>query len=534
MISLQKDKSFKINLPKKISHDNVEIYLIGTIFNLEKLKQKNKINSVNELNILLDLYTKTNLKFIDELTGNFNMIIFDKNKETLFLIKDKLGSYPLFYTFQNRLLIFSDSLKEITKLPSIVKKINKQALANYLGYTYIYEPFTIYENIYKVPKGSILEYNFKNIKIKNYFNLANEYKNTLKNNDVDLEKTINNLVAQVGKKKSQVGVFLSSGKDSVLLAKKTQDCYLPTINTYTLSIPSQNDEAPAAKKIAKFLKTNHHTIILKENKIKDTIKSLAKIYEEPFADPSIIPTNYLINNITDKNDFYLMGEGSDAIFLANEMYKIFDLKGRLKLIFNKYFRQRKYHNFDQMAQINIVSRFRYSNNLVKIKGQVYDLPKLKNKRYRACLGDLNNTVSEKYRMKYFYPLKNINMAFYTPFYNEQLILDTFKLKTKKIYHHGHGKLIFDNILFKNIPMKYFANYQKKGFGIPLISWVQKFMLDDIKKISTKNFIAKQNLFDYNNLMNLIIDFEINKDYDRAVVLWSYYLFQLWYKENVGD
>jgi asparagine synthase (glutamine-hydrolysing) len=147
---------------------------------------------------------------------------------------------------------------------------------------------------------------------------------------------------------------------------------------------------------------------------------------------------------------------------------------------------------------------------------------------------LTNTVSERYRVKTGSLANYHNYQYYTPFYEPNILLETFAIPTKKIYYKGKGKQIFEQILYSHIDKKYYETYKKNGFGIPLVDWVKRMMLDDIKKISTQKFIKKQNLFDYQELSELINSFENQPNYNKGVVLWCYYVFQLWYKYNIND
>lgn len=528
---------------KKINED-LFVFIKGKIFNILSIADKNKINSKKPEQIIATLYKRKKLNFLKLLDGSFSLVIYDKKKDLLYLIKDKLGNEPIYYYHNNDVLMFSSSLKELLKINEFPKEINKQALANYLGYMYIYEPLTIFNNTYKVEKGSYIKYDGKKINKKNYFNLWDEYekRKVEKKSEEEIvdefSKIFKNNIQKYGKKSSQVGVLLSSGKDSTLLAKLANDFYTKKINTYTLGFENKLDESKDAQKLAGFIGSNHHTVILKEKDVIATIKKVASYYDEPFADPSIIPSLYLIENIKDKNDFYLTGDGNDALFLNSKMYEIYDFYPRMKVILRKLqnmsLKKRYYQNFSEMAQVNIIRRFNYSDKLVGIKGQVYPLKKEKEKIRSASIGDLTNTVSEKYRVKTNTLMKAFNWELYTPFYDPSVILKNFSLPTKMMNKNGKGKILFDKILYQSIPEKYFGNYKKKGFGIPTEDWVLRLMLPEIKKLSSKKFIDNQKLFSYEELNKLIENFEKDATYGKAIVLWCYYVFQLWYNQFIEN
>lgn len=541
---LNNDKrEFNIN-NKIINSDNILVYIKGTIFNLNEIKLKYKIKSNNINNIIKILYKNNNLNFVKNLDGNFLIIIYDFHKDVLYLVNDKLGSEHIYYYFKNNDFVFSTSLKMILNSNFVSKKIDKQVLSNYLGYSYIYEPYTIFENIYKVPKGSILKLQKLKMSIKKYYSLEDEYlklkeeeeNKTYEKLAIEYEQLFIESIKKRGNIDSQVGIFMSSGKDSTLLAQLSSNYFNKKVNTYTLGFNNERDESYLANNIANYIGSNHHCIMLNDKSVMQIIKKIPKYYEEPFADPSIIPSIYMIEHIKDNNDFYLAGEGNDSIFIASAMYNVFNFIPRTKLLIRKYINilmgKRTYKNFNEMAQINIINRFNYSDKIINCKGKVYELPKCKNKRMRSVIGDLNNTVPEKYRVKTSSLTSYYDYKYYTPYYDPPILDKIFSTPINKLYNNKKGKYIFDNVLYRNIPSQYFNNYKKMGFGFPTIDWVNRIMMPDIKKISTQKYIENQNIFDYCELVSLFKSFEKKPNYDKAIVIWNYYVFQLWYIENI--
>lgn len=520
---------------KEIVLDDLFIHFEGIIFNKDKLLKKYKIKGKKDEELIKYLYKQNKINFVKELDGDFLIVIYEHQK--LYLIADKLCNKHIYYYHKNDNLIFSTSLKLIVKNKNFNKEINEQAIANYLGYNNFNDEQTLFKNTFKLKAGTFLKYYQGKIDIKKYFDLIEEYKkSTIEKISEEeyikkYEKQFKECLLKIGKPK-KVGILMSSGKDSTLLAALAKKYFKCEINTYTLGFENERDESKDAAKIAKSLKTNHHTIILPDKDVKKTIQKIPYYYEEPFADPSNIPTIYLIEHIKENNDFYITGDDNDTIFLSYFNYHIYDLKMRTKYFIKKIINilngKRVYHNFSERSQLNVISRFNYSDKLLKVPGNVFKLEKVKNPKITAMIGDLKHILPFKYKMKIKSVMNKNNFKYFTPFYDVDLIKLIFKTPIKYV----ENKYISDKVLYKNIDNDLFANYKKKGFGIPLINWLKRFMLDDIKKISTKKYIDEQNIFNYEELNNLIKEFEINLDYNRAVVLYSYYVFQLWYKENL--
>lgn len=526
---------------KKCKLKDIFVFCKGKIFNFNELCSKHNISAKTNEELILELYLKQSLKFLNELDGNFAIVIYDSKIDKLYLIKDKLGSFVIYYSVNKNNFLFSTSLKMLMDCNEFEKRIDNQALANFLGYGYIYEPFSIFHGTKKLEKGKYLILDNMKVKILQYFNLRDEYKNTKKiikvsNMENDLSNLFYNSLAKLGNKDSQVGVLMSSGKDSTLLAKLAQNHFKTQINTYTLGFENERDETVKANKIAEYIGSNHHSIILKDKYVKSVIKKIPLIYDEPFADPSIIPSIYLFDEMDKENDFLITGDGVDTIFMSNDMFNIYDTIPRFKLFIRKIIgiikQRRVYKDFSEMAQVNIISRFNYSDKLLSLNGKVFELENNDDKRRESCLGGLLYTVPDKYNYKSVMLSKYHGFKYFAPFYDIDILKRTFEVSTREFNKEGKKKYIFEKVLYNNIPKSFFEDYKKNGFGVPIIDWLKRFMLDDLKKISTEEFIKKQDLFKYEELMNLIRSFEEKPNYDKALVLWGYYNFQLWYKHNM--
>ena len=265
------------------------------------------------------------------------------------------------------------------------------------------------------------------------------------------------------------------------------------------------------------------------------MKIIAKAYEEPFGDPSILPCTYLFSHIKDKNDFIITGDSCDAIFGNADMYRVCSLPNRLNLKFkrfnNRKCHKRYYRDYSEMIQVNILNRFDYSDKLLGVKGVCKNVEKVDSDVRNSLLFDLCNTVTEKFKVKTTALANYYNINNYTPYFDIDILQKTFEIPLRKIRRKGKGKYIFRKVLYNNIPEKYYAEYKKKGFGIPMKKWCQDVFFKEAVKLSDKEFIEKQNLFKYDELTKLFDDFKNEPDYNKSIVIWNYYVFQNWYKEN---
>ena len=222
-------------------------------------------------------------------------------------------------------------------------KINLQSVKEYLSLSYIPSPKTIYENIFKLEPGSFINLNLslfdknsshgfvdfkkqKKIKVENYWSPF--FKNpplNIKNNFQDYKKIINNKIEISVKDKMisdvPIGVFLSGGIDSSLVAAIMKKYSETKINTFTVASENSNfDESERAKEISKHLGANHHLIEVSKKQQLEVINDINNIYDEPFSDSSQIPTIILSKFTKDYVKVALTGDGADEIFYGYNRY----------------------------------------------------------------------------------------------------------------------------------------------------------------------------------------------------------------------
>ena len=349
----------------------------GEIYNFKELyfelSDKN-LKSNSDTEVLLEYYNEFGIdKLIEKVNGMYAFSIYDKKKNQIIISRDKVGKKPLYYYFDSEFLIWGSEIKIFKNSPISKKlKLNFNALDNFFKVGYIPNPLSIFKEIIKIQPGETLVIDLKLIKKTSKRNFFIKKENQLIENSI--EKTIEDAVKIRTISDVPYGVFLSSGIDSTLVAailKKQKN----NVSSFSIGIKDNKlvDESSDSKKIAKSLGLNHNELIINENDLIDYFPKLAKVYGEPFADTSQIPTLILSEFSKKKITVALSGDGGDEIFCGYNRY-LYALKYEkiLRAIF-------KLNN-----SINII---KYLKNLFKIPGF-----KLGNKLFLK-LNTLNNTTS---------------------------------------------------------------------------------------------------------------------------------------------
>jgi asparagine synthase (glutamine-hydrolysing) len=265
-----------------------------------------------------------------KLVGMFALVIIDNLTKEIHLVRDHLGVKPLYYGIFNQIILFGSQIKSFIPHPAFKKELNEQAIALYFKYNYIPAPYAIYNNCYKLEPGQCIT--FKNgviIKKYNYFSMQNIVAtgraNILNNSKEEIiniaeELLINSVNSQM-LADVPVGVFLSGGIDSSLVAALAQQHSSKPIKTFTIGFnePDYN-EANFALNIAKHLGTDHIEEYMPINKAMDIIPEIPEYCDEPLGDASEIPT-LLVSKLARKHvKVVLSGDGGDEFFAGYSRY----------------------------------------------------------------------------------------------------------------------------------------------------------------------------------------------------------------------
>lgn len=326
------DLSANGNQPMTSSCGRYVISFNGEIYNFrEKLikltKEYNvKFSNKTDTIVLLELISKYGIEVaLSQVEGMFAFAVWDRKKKKLYLARDRFGEKPLFYYRDKKSIIFGSELKVIKSFNQINLRISKKASFYYSILGYIPAPYSIYEDVFKVKPGEIIEINKDNSISKKIYYSLNPKTESHKIDYADFKSKIKNSLNESIKKMMvadvDVGCFLSGGVDSSLVAFFMQKNSTKKIKTFTVGFDEkQYDESLYANKISRSLGTNHHEIIVNSNDMIKHLDSLVDIFDEPFSDSSFIPT-YLISKLAASHvKVVLSGDGGDEIFLGYNRY----------------------------------------------------------------------------------------------------------------------------------------------------------------------------------------------------------------------
>lgn len=322
---------------------NGEIYNHQTI--REKLLRDNKVSrfrGTSDTEVLAEAISAYGMKdTLAMVKGMFAIAVYDKEKRMLSLARDRVGEKPLYYGFvDNMRFVFGSDLNSIAALDGFDNPINTRVLKDYFRYGYIAAPYSIYENIYKLQPGKYLEmrHPFTEYDIKTYWSMTDAavygqthlFRGSETEAAEELERLLKESIRGQMVADVPVGAFLSAGIDSSTVVALMQSLSERQVRSFTIGMWDEKfNEAKAAKEIAEHLGTKHTELYITEQDAKDVIPHLARMFGEPYADSSQIPT-YLVSKMTREHvTVSLSGDGGDELFCGYNTY------GSIDRIWNK-------------------------------------------------------------------------------------------------------------------------------------------------------------------------------------------------------
>jgi asparagine synthase (glutamine-hydrolysing) len=258
--------------------------------------------------------------------GMFAFALYDTQQRCLFLARDRFGEKPLYYTLQRGRLAFGSELRAVVTGPEISVSINQKAVQVFLQLNYIPAPLSIYSEVMKLPAGCVMRVNEAGIHLERYWKLSDLYYRTdLLYSDAEYDQVFEALLENAAKRRMvadvPVGAFLSGGIDSAAIAAAMQVGTGKKVRTFTIGYgnPVYN-EAGDARKVASALGTDHSELIVTPQDALGVIPRLSRIFDEPFADSSQIPT-LLISQLARKQvKVALTGDAGDELFGGYNRY----------------------------------------------------------------------------------------------------------------------------------------------------------------------------------------------------------------------
>jgi asparagine synthase (glutamine-hydrolysing) len=575
------DLSASANQP--MHFDGLHLIFNGEIYNYDEIRNElidlgHQFLTHSDTEVILHGWRQWGEASIDKWHGMFCIVMFDEKKNELIGIRDRAGVKPFHYYWRDGLFIFGSELKAIIAHPGFEKNIDSEAVASFLQYGYISQPYCIFSNVRKLAAGHLfrLDLSARTIAERQYWNVYDCYNKpkmeigfdeALKETENILQRSFQyRMVADV-----PVGVFLSGGFDSSCVTALLQKNSTEKIKTFTIGTTDKSlDEAPFAKEIAKHLGTDHTEYYCTPKEALDIIPELPFYYDEPFADSSAIPTILVSRLARKKVTVALSADAGDEVFAGYNRYDYLMKYGKrlqsMPGIVRKavagvmeavpsgsipYF-NRKYNFHSRYTKLRNLLKDPSPFQMLKSLSQVFNQDEI-DALFAKPVDEMPTAhSSDELQKEYYDPLSymmaidyqtymvddilqkvdratmSVSLEGREPFLDQDIIEWAARLPNDHKYHGGEKKYILKQIVHKYIP-KEMMDRKKMGFGIPVEQWLQNELRDLVHQYLSAEALNEHGLFNKDYINKITASF-FNGRTELYLKIWHLLMFQMWYEK----
>ncbi|MBI5370439.1 MAG: asparagine synthase (glutamine-hydrolyzing) [Sphingobacteriales bacterium] len=553
-----------------MSWNNLVIIFNGEIYNHLEVREKYGLQcrTQSDTETILQAYAKKGPDCLSDFDGMFALAVYDRDKQELFLARDRAGKKPLFYYFDGKTFLFASELNAIrSQLPL---EVDEAAIGQYLSAGYFFSPASPYKNVQRIPAGSyaLLRMNDLSLQVKKWWDIhdfysrpsTDDFQSALHKTDELLRLAVNR---RIDSSDLEVGSFLSGGIDSGLVTALASQ-HKSSVKTYTVSFAGAYDEAPLARQVAERYGTDHHEIRISFDHLRDDAEQIISNYGMPFFDSSAIPSYYVSREARKHLTVILNGDGGDEIFggyrryvpfarydffrpgllvksLAESVYPLLPVSHDKKSKYNYFYRlagfarkkgldtyfsstldifeeHTKAFRFDRASVLgNIQSSFDRINNsslsgLQKILNLDFDHILEANLLVKMDIATMANSLEGRS------PLLSKELLEYIPG-----LPDPYKIKGTQT------KYLLRTLAQKYLPPD-LIHQPKRGFEIPLKQWLDGELKDLVATYIFSPDACYRQYIDPRFVQELWNRKVKTGDEKRAKMIWSLFALEVWYRK----
>ena len=279
-----------------------------------------RFKTASDTEVILTAYRAWGVDCLAKLNGMFAFGLYDRVRQRMFLARDRAGEKPLFFAHLPGRFMFASELKALMADPTFPRELDLTSLQYFLAYGYVPGEMCILKGVHKLGQGQALLYDLTADSIQrwHYWDLPLPGPQTAISL-ADLESELESLLLDSVRLRMiadvPVGVLLSGGIDSSLITAMAARVSATPVKTFTISFPGHGayDEGPYAKMVAEHFGTEHMELVAEPASVK-LLPDLARQYDEPMADSSMVPT-YLVSRLVRQHaTVALGGDGGDELF----------------------------------------------------------------------------------------------------------------------------------------------------------------------------------------------------------------------------
>ena len=565
----------------------------GEIYNFRELRTELEDRGVrfrghSDTEVIVEGFAQWGVKStIARLNGMFAIAAWDAGERQLFLARDRMGEKPLYWAIFDGLVLFGSELKALRAHPGWKPSLSRGAIAAFLRHNYVPGPFTIYEDVYKLPPAGFVKIaSGGGPEVGAYWDLAGVVsqgrRNPLRADEEELVDELDALLHDAVSRRMvadvPLGAFLSGGYDSSTVVALMQRASPRPVRTFTISFENAAfDESKHAEAVARHLGTEHTTFPVSGAEALDVVPKLADMYDEPFANSSQIPT-HIVSALTRKRvTVALSGDGGDELFSGYDRYQwaesVWRPSAKMPLAFRRlasssirvvpprafdriaryipYFRRvpQVGHKgpsvgadplsaIDRFRVLSTVSHHQNPDNLVKgsqeVRTACWDqnleglLPDpVDRMRYL----DMCTYLPDDILTKVDRASMAVALEVRVPLLDHRLVEWIWRLPSSQNARARRPKHLLRRVLARYVPDR-LVERPKMGFGVPLADWLRGPLRDWAEDLMNEAGLSGDDIFDVEAIRSLWAEF-LSGDNGRYFFIWNILMFQAWHRRWGG-
>jgi len=528
----------------------------------------------SDTEVVLQAFEQWGIDAIHKFRGMFAFAMWDTKARELWLVRDRIGIKPLYYSIHNNRIVFASEIKALLKDPDQKREVNEEAFFHYLSFIFAPAPDTLFAGIKKIPPGTWMRINDSGeVKEHKYWDVW-DHTNSLEkfSEDEIAEQLLDELRTAVNYRKVSdvpVGVFLSGGIDSstnaALFSKNEHD----PVKTFSIGFDGNYDsyknELHYARRMAEKVNAEYHEQKLTQNDLVNFIPDMIRLQDEPIADIVCMPV-YFVSKLARENNVTVcqVGEGADELFCGYPQWKfMYDLQkwgdlpvpGFIKSLgletlsflgidqttHYEYLRRNTdklpiwWGGSDSFTQEN---KFRLLSPRLRTQFKNYSSwealkpswnrfnEKAWNKSTLNWMSyaDLSHRLPELLLMRVDKMSMGVSLECRVPFLDHKLVEFAMSIPPALKIKNGNLKSILKKSVRGLIPDE-LIDRKKQGFGVPIQEWMEEEMGHKTKK-TLREFCDQTDFLDYYQVSKCV-------DQNQGPSAWQLLNFALWWNEYIN-
>jgi asparagine synthase (glutamine-hydrolysing) len=537
--------------------ESVVVVLNGEIYNFQEIRAElsgswHRFVTDSDTEVLVHGYEEWGIEgLLKRCNGMFAFGLYDRKKDVLFLVRDRMGKKPLYYAALKDGLAFASELRGLVAGGLVPKAVDPVALNHYVRLHFPYGAHSLIRGIERVLPGQYLRVDLKRgaCRPHRYWVLRNGARpeaRTLQDSCERLRFLLRDSVRLRRIADVPVGTFLSGGLDSSLITGLLSELIQP-LNTFSIGFEQAGfDESPYSKAVSSFFGTEHQHLLLTGKKFAALLGEILKKMDEPLADAAIVPTYWLSREARKSVTVILTGEGSDELFAGYDYYEGF-LKGPLTPQDRAEIRRKilRLPSEDDPPR-SLLSGFSFTlpeglqRQLIRpeyrVSGSLRQYYETLQRGYdlrdgthldQALMADMRGWLVDDVLMKLDKMSMLNSLEVRAPFLDYRLVEFALSVPDEFRIRQGAEKFLLKEAFRDFLPRPILAR-RKQGFNLPVEAWMRSALRPLVMESLSPSRIRKSGFFDDATLSTLIERHQARRaSYQR--ILLAVLMFEMWWE-----